>query len=237
MSRASGPAFSSRISSSQQAMPPPRSLAHVHQPLRGVITTNGGSAPSVPASRAVTFSASTGFARRAPPDEPRRPAGPTPRETRLFARHLEHRRTEWFQERIGVARTQARAATSRDTDNRLVTGRPTRVPKSAGRGRIRCAFGERQLGVAAHRSKTAFHAGCPGEGGVEQRHAWNVAPSDGDCSGDWIDAGEWKRLEGRRQTSVADFGREPLCRQPIDVGAGPMNALFFVGTHDLRDAL
>jgi hypothetical protein len=30
------------MSSSQQAMPPPRSLAHEYQPLRGVMTTSGG---------------------------------------------------------------------------------------------------------------------------------------------------------------------------------------------------
>ncbi len=42
-------------------MPPPRSLAHVHQPLRGVITISGGSDGSEPGMLAVTLNASAGI--------------------------------------------------------------------------------------------------------------------------------------------------------------------------------
>jgi len=41
-------------------MPPPRSLAQVHQPLRGVMITNGGKARLVPSMVAVTLKASEG---------------------------------------------------------------------------------------------------------------------------------------------------------------------------------
>ena len=44
-----------RMSSSQQAMPPPRSLAHEYQPLRGVITISGSSAALRPSIFAVTL--------------------------------------------------------------------------------------------------------------------------------------------------------------------------------------
>ena len=44
-----------RISSSQHTMPPPRSLAQVYQPLRGVMITSGGSPRSRPAMLAVTL--------------------------------------------------------------------------------------------------------------------------------------------------------------------------------------
>src|SRR5688572_2155199 len=43
------------MSSSQQAMPPPRSLAHEYQPLRGVMTISGGSAALTPLILAVTL--------------------------------------------------------------------------------------------------------------------------------------------------------------------------------------
>src|SRR5438552_18719322 len=52
-----GDAWRLRITSSQQAMPPPRSLAHVHQPLLGVITTSGGREASPAPIEAVTLSA------------------------------------------------------------------------------------------------------------------------------------------------------------------------------------
>jgi hypothetical protein len=43
--------------SSQQAKPPPRSLAQFHHPLRGVITTTGAAFLSVPGIHAVTLNA------------------------------------------------------------------------------------------------------------------------------------------------------------------------------------
>src|SRR5215475_3584734 len=45
------------IVSSQQATPPPRSLAHCHQPLRGVMMTSGGKLALLPAIVAVTLKA------------------------------------------------------------------------------------------------------------------------------------------------------------------------------------
>ena len=49
-----------RINSSQQTMPPPRSLAHEYQPLRGVITTSGRRRPLRPLTRAVMLKAVAG---------------------------------------------------------------------------------------------------------------------------------------------------------------------------------
>src|SRR6202011_3489644 len=46
-----------RMISSQQAKPPPRSLAHDHHPLRGVITTRGARLLFVPETTAVTLNA------------------------------------------------------------------------------------------------------------------------------------------------------------------------------------
>jgi len=46
-----------RMISSQQARPPPRSLAQLHQPLRGVITTRGAALLSVPSTVATTLTA------------------------------------------------------------------------------------------------------------------------------------------------------------------------------------
>ena len=43
--------------SSQQAKPPPRSLAHDHHPLRGVITTRGAAPLFVPGTAATTLNA------------------------------------------------------------------------------------------------------------------------------------------------------------------------------------
>src|SRR5258706_16202058 len=46
-----------RTVSSQHAMPPPRSPAHCHHPLRGVETTNGGCDASLPPERPTPFEA------------------------------------------------------------------------------------------------------------------------------------------------------------------------------------
>ena len=46
-----------RMISSQHAKPPPRSLAHHHQPLRGVITTSGAALLSVPETSVTTLNA------------------------------------------------------------------------------------------------------------------------------------------------------------------------------------
>ena len=49
-----------RINSSQHAIPPPRSLAQLHQPLRGVMITNGGNVRFVPWILPITLNASAG---------------------------------------------------------------------------------------------------------------------------------------------------------------------------------
>jgi len=54
-SRSGLAAASVRIVSNQHPSPPPRSLAHCHQPLYGVMTTKGASVGSRPAIFAVTL--------------------------------------------------------------------------------------------------------------------------------------------------------------------------------------
>ncbi len=151
---------------------------------------------------------------------------------RQLAAHLQHRRTEWLEERVGIARAQPGLATPSHADDGLVAILAPRVTKRTTAGSIWYGFSEPDLRVAAKRSEPAADAPFVRERRVKERDPLDAAVADSQRAGQNVNSLKRERFERSGQTGLLRFLAEPVRGSAIDRGAGPMESLFLEGMDD-----